>query len=227
MFTEEGVCVHHKAGSAVPALRAVTAGNPVLDRVESFLGVADPFDRRDVAIGDRRQIAEAGVDRPVVVPLGRAPADHDGAGPATSLATAHLGPREARVANMVAQDDRRVGVLDLPRLTVQPELEPARIARDHRLHRAGQRMRVAGRMAVGLRVDLGWLDRQRNTHRLVVNTLVSTHHSPPRGRSRCASDVQTKSEKQDQRCKDGAEDDGGPHEVAPLVNHCRRLEPEG
>ena len=68
MGTEERVHVHHEPGRAVAALGAVADRDPVLDRVEAVVDVADPLHGGDVAVGDGGEGAQAGVDRLVSSP---------------------------------------------------------------------------------------------------------------------------------------------------------------
>ena len=130
MRPEEREHVHHEAGRAVAALRAVEGGDPELHGIERLASRPDALGRRDDGAVQRDEWTQAGVDGRVLDALpGGVPArQHHRARAAAALAAGELGAGEADrvVAEPVDEQRRRIGMLEGHAAAVDVEEQRAR-----------------------------------------------------------------------------------------------------
>ena len=111
---------HDEAGCAEAALRAVAIDHRLLHRMQAAVRAFQMLDRQQLAAVQRRQEADAGIDRLVAQPSAIEPADDDGAGAAIALGAAFLAAgTRAVIAQPVEHGQGRVDARQADDLTIQ------------------------------------------------------------------------------------------------------------
>ena len=116
---------HHEARRAEAALRAVALHHRLLDRMQTAIRAFEMLDREQLAAIQRRQEADAGIDRFIAQIAAVEPPDNDGAGAAIAFGAAFLRAGHALVEPQpVEHRQGRVAAVEFDQPVAEQEAQP-------------------------------------------------------------------------------------------------------